>query len=428
MRVIKTIIGIFIFCVIFFGACDGTSCINNCTYSCQKSCDDRKQEKENQKQLENNVINFDIVDTLNESNKYTLKGILSLWNGISSNIKYSYYLPSMKATDIEDKLEFGGVFNNKDGYIFLGIYDTKDTSGTKIINSKCELATDIGAYCGNNGNKKNYTFYSVWEPVKLNIQFEIDASKTNDLSLNILRIENINYGTKISETHAKLVEGLPALTPSNNDYNFVGWQTSTGEIVPAGDANLLLDKEVVLLENNTATELTITFKAVFEKGKGTVVFHYGEDYNKTYTITAEVGNTFPWNLVESTHEIKRIVDFMHWTASPTNKTEWGGRVEKNQTLHLYAVTEELKIIYLKFNDNSSAVQVKVYESKAEVKTASGNNKIAIDTYNGKEIYAWYPTSGLNPGEQVTTNNGTSDIRFDYSKLEEGKTYYAKYLG
>ncbi len=424
MRVIKVIIGLFIFCVIFFGACDGTTCINNCTYSCQKSCNNRKQEKQNQQQLEKSKIDFNIVDSLNESNVYTLQGILQK---ISYNINSTYYLLDKDSEWIEDRLEFGGVFDGKDGYKFVGIYDTKDTSGTKIINKQFEWATPIDDYYYSHGEKKSYTFYSVWEPVKINIQFEIDASKTTNTSLNSLRIPNVNYGTKLSELHASLVNGLPVLEPSNNDYDFIGWETNNGAEVSAGDGNIIIDKELITL-GGTSTELTLTFKAIFNKGKGTVVFHYGEDYNKTYNLTVQVGNTNPWNLVESTHDIKKIVDFMYWSANPSEKTQWTGRVEKNQTLHLYAITQEVKVVYLKFSDESSTVKVKVYATSGTVKTVSGNQVYTINEHNGKEVYAWYPTSELKPGEQVSTGNGTNEIKFDYNKIIDGQTYYAKYLG
>ncbi len=424
MKVVKIIIGIFIFLVIFFGACDGVSCMNNCTDSCQQSCDNRKQERENQKELEKSKINFNIKDTLDESNVYTLQGII---NKISSSINSTYYLPNKDSEWIENRLEFGGVFENKDGYIFVGIYDTPNTTGTKIINKNFEWAEPIDNYCEEHGNKKSYTFYSICEPVKINIQFEIDASKTADVAFNSLRIQGANYGTKLSDVHANLANGLPTLIPSNDDYNFVGWETSGGKKVTANDGNVLLDKEIVPL-NGTSVEINLTFKAIFEKGTGTVVFHYGEDYNKSHTLTTTVGNTSPWNLVESTNEIRKIVDFMHWSSSPTDRTKWSGRVEKNKTLHLYAVTQEVKKIYLKFEDANSSIEVKVYATSGNVKTVSGNQEFDIYTHNGKEVYAWYPTVELESGKQVTIHNGTSELAFDYSKIEEGQTYYAKYLG
>lgn len=425
MRVVKIVVGLFIFLVVFFGACDGMSCVNDCTYSCQKSCDSRKQEKENTKQFEKSSIDFNIKDTLNPDRVYTLKGILSYWNGITSHYRQNYYLPDKDSEWIKNKLDFGGVFDDKDGYTFVGVYDTPDTTGTKIINNNYEWATPLTTYCDNHGNKRSYGFYSIWEPIDVNVKFEIDISKTNDRALNSLRLNGLNYGTKLSDAHADLASGLSTLTPSNPDYNFIGWATNNGTIVEAGDINVILDKTLFDLGDGLK-EINLTFRAVFEKGKGTVVFHYGEDYNKSYTLTAVVGNNAPWNLVETTNDVRKIVDFMYWSSSPTDRTQWTGRVEKDETLHLYAVLEETKKVYLQFPNENFSIEVKVYKKNGVVKKVVGNTVVAIDEHNSTPIWGWYPSSLYEPGTQVSVNS-SGKIAFDYNKLEEGYTYYARYL-
>ena len=313
---------------------------------------------------------------------------------------------------------YGGAYNGDTQYMTSNFEFCKNKRGRYLLE---EVYKD---------DEHGIRLYHRWIPLNYTLDLVLSDEVVLDNMFSTIHVKNINIGDKLSDKSINLTNGLPELVPANKDMTFIGWKNVNGEIFKAGE-NPTFTQEFVSGQNieaefTTNTQgPTVTLEAVFENAKGYIKFMYDRTGSNGYVVALDSGTDIqnpseylPPNLNVATWE-----DIMGWSTSLDSYVPFTGKIVKEETIVLYPVVKEFKLIYLDFNDGSDPVKVKVYKDNTF--------NIEIDITKNKDnrvIYQWYKNKNFTAGETVAEKQGGVIVSISYDKVLANETYYARYVG
>ena len=334
----------------------------------------------------------------------------------SGKVTITYYMTATslpKTLSVEKGEEYSmAVLPKLDHYVFQGMYETPDGSGSPIIdkfgNSTIVFTSDM-------------TLYVIWAPLNYTLEFDAGEGTMRDTEKTM----EVAYGSTITiMPEAELV-----------GYDFLGWFIddvcySSGKRVV--EAKQEFTEKNYIVPKKTTDKITLTAKYEIKKLK--VYFDY-QDYSTPDEITIEYGQTIPFNKFP-VKDIKGEKEVSSWSVDKYTAIDFEDPVTEDITL--YAIWRYYKIVKLYEDVNGTPTEVRVYQGTPSTAPTPASR-------TGYEFWGWCtsktfsnstPTKDLTYGSSYNalyarwdpitykvdfeTNGGACDTTPIYYTIEDEK--------
>ncbi len=335
----------------------------------------------------------------------------------SSKVTITYYMTSTslpKTLSVEKGEEYTmAILPKMDHYVFQGMYETPDGSGSAIIdkfgNSTIVFTSDM-------------TLYVIWAPLSYTLEFDAGEGTMRDTEKTM----EVAYGSTITIMPEAELEG----------HDFVGWFIddvcySSGKRVV--EAKQEFTEKNYKVPKKSTDKITLTAKYEIKKLK--IYFDY-QDYSPLGEIEVEYGQKIPWSRFPYKDEVG-VKDISSWSFD-MNTVILDRDMLVTEDITLYAIWRYYKIIKLYEDVNGTPYEVRVYKD-TPINAPTPASRTGYDFWGwctSKTFSNSTPTTSLSYGSAYSslyarwdaitytlnfeTNGGTCDTSPIYYTIEDEK--------